>query len=330
MMNAPWSRDSGILLSLWCAICWCVAPAAAADTFPGKPVRIIVPVAAGGNLDIVARSLAERLAAGMGQSVIVENRPSASSLVGTQFVAKSAPDGYTLLAIGNTFLSTPAIVANAGYDPVADFVGVSLVCRIPEMLVVPASSPLQTLGDLIAQAKARPGALSYATAGSGSVAHIAAEVFSRHAGITLQHIPYKGNAQAIIDVIGGRVDLMFDQVSTSAANIRSGALRALGVTALTRSPLFPNIATLDELGLKGFEDVTINAVMAPAGTPRDVVARLHAEIARAALTPELRNRFASQGIEMAPSASPEEFTAYVRSEVARYARLAREANIKAQ
>ena len=329
-MTANWLRGLTPALLVSCAIAAGASPSFAADPFPSRPVRIIVPVAAGGNLDIVSRTLAERLAVGIGQPVIVENRPSASSLVGTQFVAKAAPDGYTLLAIGNTFLSTPALLANAGYDPVADFVGVSLVCRIPELLIVPTSSQYQNLTDLIAQAKARPGQVSYATAGIGSVGHIAAEVFSRHAGITLQHIPYKGNAQAIIDVIGGRVDLMFDQVSTSAANIRSGALRALGVTTLTRSPLFPNIATIDELGLKGFEDVTINAIMAPAGTPREVVARLHAEIAKAVQTPELRNRFGAQGIELTPSASPEEFTAYVRSEVARYAKLVREANIQAQ
>ena len=317
-------------VQLACMFAAGTAPAVAADTFPSKPLRIIVPVAAGGNLDIVSRTLAERMAASMGQSVIVENRPSASSLIGTQLVAKSPPDGYTLLAIGNTFLSAPAIVANAGYDPVADVVGVSLVCRIPEMLVVPAASPFQHVSELIAQAKLRPGQLSYASAGSGSVGHIAAEVFSRHAGITLQHIPYKGNAQAIVDVIGGRVDLMFDQVSTSAANLRSGSLRSLGVTTLTRSSLFPNIATLDESGLKGFEDVTINALMAPAGTPREIVLRLHAEISKAVRTPELRNRFASQGVELTPSASPDEFAAYVRSEVARFAKLAREAGIKAQ
>ena len=330
MLTRIFLRMLMVPLRLACAVAIGNAPAAAADVFPSKPLRIIVPVAAGGNLDIVARTLAERMASGLGQPVIVENRPSASSLIGTQLVAKSPADGYTLLAIGNTFLSTPAIVANAGYDPVADFVGVSLVCRIPEMLVVPAASPYQNVSDLIAQAKLRPGQLSYASAGSGSVGHIAAEVFSRHAGITLQHIPYKGNAQAIVDVIGGRVDLMFDQVSTSAANLRSGSLRSLGVTTLTRSSLFPNIATLDESGLKGFEDVTINAIMAPAGTPREIVARLHAEIAKAVQTPELRNRFASQGIELTPSASPDEFTAYVRSEVARFARLAREAGIKAQ
>lgn len=321
-------RDLRQILMVCCSLV--ALSASAADSYPSKSVRVIVPVAGGGNLDIVTRSLSERLAIGLGQSVVVENRPSASSLLGTQYVARSAPDGYMLLAMANTFLSTPAIVANAGYDPVADFVGVSLICRIPEVLVVAANSPVQSVAELIAQAKARPGSVSYASAGSGSVGHIVAEVFSRHVGITLLHIPYKGNAQAIVDVVGGRVALMFDQVSTSASHIRSGALRALGVTTLARSTLFPNVATLDEQGLKGFEDVTINALMAPAATPREIVGRLHAEIARAVQTPELRARFGGQGIELTPSASPEEFTAYVRSEVARYAKLARDANIKAE
>lgn len=307
-----------------------VPVAQAAETFPNRPIRIVVPVSAGGNLDVVTRAVADRLATAVGQPVVVENRIGGSSTVGTRFVAKSAPDGYTLLAIGNTFLSAPAVVADAGYDPVADFVGVTLMCKLPNALVVAANSPVKSVAELIERAKARPGQLTFGTAGGGSVGHMAAERFSRDAGIKLLHVPYKGNAPALVDVMGGRVDMMFDPLASSAPHLRGGTLRALAVTSLVRTPLFPGVPAMDEAGVKGFEDVTVNAIMAPAGTPREVVGRLHAELVKVLQGAELKARFASQGLEMAPSASPEAFGAYVKSEVARYAKLVRDANIKAE
>jgi tripartite-type tricarboxylate transporter receptor subunit TctC len=306
----------------------CTAALAQAD-YPSRPVRIVVPVAAGGNVDIIARALAEQLNTATGQTFLVENRPGASSLLGTQMVAKAPADGYTLLAISNTYVSAPAIVTNPGYDAVGDFAAVSITCRIPMVLVVNANSAAQNVTDLIAQARARPGVLSYATSGNGSTGHIAGELFMRAANVKLLHVPYKGNAQSLVDVVGGQVTLMFDQVSTSLPHIQGGKLRPLGVTTLTRSQVLPNVPTIDESGLRGYEDVTFNGIMAPAGTPREVVARLHAEIARAWRTPALQKRFGDRGIELAASSSPEEYTAYIKSEVARYARLAREANIKA-
>ena len=316
-------------LLLLCALAVYCLSVAAADVYPSKPIRIIVPVSAGGNLDLVTRSLADRFSVSMGQPVIVENKTGASSSVGTRFVATSPPDGYTLLAVGNTFVSAPAILPDIGYDAVAEFVGISLIARIPIVLVVPTNSPSQSVSSLIARAKARPGELSYASAGSGSTGHFTAEKFARDAGITLLHVPYKGNGPALIDVMGGRVDLMFDQVSTSSSNVRAGKLRALGVTTKARSNIFPEVPTLDESGLAGFEDVTFNALVAPAGTPREILVRLHSEIVKALQQPELRERFNSQGIELTPSASYEEFNRYMKSEVARYAKLARDANIKA-
>lgn len=306
----------------------CTAALAQAD-YPNRPVRIVVPVAAGGNVDIIARALAEQLNSATGQTFLVENRPGASSLLGTQMVAKAPADGYTLLAISNTYVSAPAIVANPGYDAVGDFAAVSITCRIPMVLVVNANSTAQSVTDLIAQARARPGVLSYATSGNGSTGHIAGELFMRAANVKLLHVPYKGNAQSLVDVVGGQVSLMFDQVSTSLPHIQGGKLRPLGVTTLTRSQVLPNVPTIDESGLRGYEDVTFNGIMAPAGTPREVVAKLHAEIAKAWRVPALQKRFGDRGIELAVSSSPEEYTAYIRSEVARYARLAREANIKA-
>jgi tripartite-type tricarboxylate transporter receptor subunit TctC len=300
-----------------------------AAQYPTKPVRIIVPVAAGGTVDIVARTLGAKLGESLGHQVLVDNRPSASSLVGTQLVAKSPPDGYTLLAIANTFASAPGIVASAGYDPVKDFVGVSQTARIPMVLVVNPSLPVKSVKELIALAKSRPGQLAYATSGIGSTGHIAGELFSRQAGIKMLNVPYKGNAQSLVDLMGGQVMLMFDQISTSTPHIRAQKIRPLGVTTLTRAPTFPDIPTIDESGIKGFEDVTFNGLMAPAGTPPAIVTRLHAEVVKAVKQPDVRKRFDDQGIELAASASADAFTAYIRSETVKYAKLAKEAGIRA-
>jgi tripartite-type tricarboxylate transporter receptor subunit TctC len=300
-----------------------------AAQYPSKPVRIIVPVAAGGNVDIIARTLGAKLAEGLGHPVLVDNRPSASSLVGTQLVAKSPPDGYTVLAIANTFASAPGIVSSAGYDPVKDFVGISETARIPMVLDVNPSLPAKSVKELIALAKSKPGQLSYASSGIGSTGHIAAEMFSRQTGIKMLNVPYKGNAQSLVDLIGGQVMIMFDQISTSAPHIRSKKVRPLAVTTLTRAALFPDIPTIDESGVKGFEDVTFNGLVAPAGTPAAIVTRLHGEVAKAVKLSDVRKRFEEQGIELAASASADAFTAYIKSETAKYAKLAKDANIKA-
>jgi tripartite-type tricarboxylate transporter receptor subunit TctC len=324
-LPATLARCSLLLLASAGAL---LSPLAAAQ-YPVKPVRIIVPVAAGGNVDIVARTYAQRFSESFGHQVIVDNRPSASSLVGTQLVAKSPPDGYTLLAIANTFVSAPGIVTSSGYDPVKDFTGVSLTARIPMVLVVNPTLPVKTVKELIALAKQRPGELAYASSGLGSTGHIAAEMFSRQTGVRMLHVPYKGNAQSLVDLVGGQVMVMFDQISTSAPHLKAAKIRALGVTTLTRAPLFPNIPTIDESGARGFEDVTFNGIMAPAATPAAVVSRLHAEVAKVAKLPEVRKRFDDQGIELAASASPEAFTGYIKSEVAKYAKLAKDAGIRA-
>ena len=306
------------------------ALAQTAGSYPSRLIRFVVPVAPGGTVDIVARTLAQRFSESMGQQVIVENRPSASSLVGTQFVAKSPPDGYTVLATSTTFLSAPAIVPEPGYDPVKDFAAITLTCRVPMVLEVNPSLPARSVKELIALARSRPGELTYASAGIGSTGHIAAEIFSRRAGIKMLGIQYKGNAQSIVEVIGGQVMVMFDQVGTSAGYIKAGKLRALAITTRTRAPIFPDLPTIDEAGLPGYEDFTINALVAPAGTPREVLVRLNAEMAKAAAAPDLRKRFLDQGIELVASASPEEFAAYIKAEVARYAKLARDSGIKAE
>ncbi len=301
-----------------------------AQGYPAKPVRIIVPLVPGGNLDIVARAVAQRLGDGLGQQVIVENRPGASSLVGTQFVSKAAPDGYTLLAMANTFASVPAVIANPGYDPIKDFTGVTMTCKVPQMLVINPALPVKSVKELIALARARPGELSYASSGSGSTGHFAAALFNQKAGLKMLHVPYKGNAQALVDIIAGQVMMMYDQVSTSAPHVKSGKLRALAVTSSTRSSLFPDLPTIDEAGVKGYEAITFNGLLAPAGTPREALSRLQGEVAKIVAVPALRSNFLERGVELTASASPDEFTAYVRNEVAVSAKLARDAGIKAQ
>jgi tripartite-type tricarboxylate transporter receptor subunit TctC len=306
------------------------ATSAIAQPYPAKPIRIVVPLVPGGNQDIVARAVAEELSKGLGQQVIVENRPGQSAIIGTQFVKAAPPDGYTLLSVAVTFARVPAVVKAAGYDPAADFTGISLVCRIPQLLVVNANHPARSVQDLVAIAKAKPGEVSFGSSGNGSTGHVAAEMFMRMTGVKLLHVPYKGNAQAIVDVMGGQVAMMFDQVSTSAGHVKGGKLRALGVTTKTRSPVLPEVPTLHEQGLTDFEDVTWNGLVAPAGTPRDVVGRLHQEISRALSRPDFRAKYLERGIELVASATPQEFSAYVKSEADAFAKLVREAGIKVE
>jgi tripartite-type tricarboxylate transporter receptor subunit TctC len=270
------------------------------------------------------------LSQSLGQSVVVENRPSAASLVGTQLVAKAAPDGYTLLAHSSTFFTAPLVVANAGYDPLRDFAPISLTCKAPMMLVAGPSVQAKTLAELVTQAKAKPGEFSVASSGNGSTGHIASEVFANRAGIKMLNVFYKGNSQSVIDVISGQTQLMYDQIGTAMAHVKAGKLRPLAVTSINRSPLFPEVPTIAELGYPGYEDVTLNMLLAPAGTSRDILVRLQAEVAKAYAKPELLAKFAERGIELVASPTPEAFALMVKSEVDRLRKVAREANIKAE
>lgn len=299
-----------------------------AQGFPSKPLRIVVPLAPGGNVDIVARALAQRLTESLGQQVIVENRPGASSLVGTQYVAKAAPDGYTILAMANTFAAVPAVVSKPGYDVIKDFTGITQTCRLPQVLVVTPTLPVRSVKELVALARARPGELVYASAGLGSTGHFAAELFNKQAGVKMLHVPYKGNAPAIIDVVAGHVMMIYDQVSTSAPHVKAGKLRPLAVTVRQPVALLPGVPTMEQSGLKGYEYFTYNGLMAPAGTPREIVSRLHADAARALGQPAMREKFLGLGVELAASVSPEEFTAYIRKDLASNIQLAKEAGIK--
>ena len=295
--------------------------------YPARLIRFVVPVAPGGNQDIVARAVAEPVARSMGQQIVVESRPGSSAVVGTRFVKTSVPDGYTLLTISNTFVRVPSIMPDAGYDPLKDFVPISQTCDVPLVLVVNPALPVRTAQELIALAKRRPGELTAAASGVGSTGHVATEAFSRRAGIKMLHVQYKGAAPAIVDLVGGHVMLRFDQVTTSLPFIRSGKLRALGVSTSTRSIVLPDVPTIAESGLPGFDDSTFNGVVAPAGTPPEIVERLHAEIVKAVAISEVRSRFQQQGIELVASSSSMEFGAFLRKQAESFAVLARQSGM---
>jgi tripartite-type tricarboxylate transporter receptor subunit TctC len=298
--------------------------ARAADNFPSKPIHIIVPVSAGGTVDMVARLVGKGLGEKLHQSVIVENRPSASSLIGTRYVAQAAPDGYTLLAVANTFISAPEFVPEANYDAIKDFTPITVTAQIPMVLDVTPSFPAKTLEEYIARAKAKPGEVNYVSSGVGSTGYIGAELFSREAGIKMQNISYKGNSQALTDLVGGQVMSMFDQVSTSIPYVRSGKLRALAVTTKTRSPALPDVPTMAEAGLPGYEDSTFNALLAPANTPQPIVDKLYKAISEVLASPELKAQLLQQGIEAAPSASPAAFGKYLEDMRTKYREIAKD------
>ena len=295
--------------------------------YPNKPIHIIVPVAAGGNVDIVARTLGNEMSKILGQSVIIENKPSSASIVGTQYVAKAPPDGYTLLAHSSTFFAAPLISNNAGYDPVKDFAPISLTCKVPMFVMVNPIIQAKNIQEFVQYSKANPG-IAVASSGNGSTGHIAAEVFANRAGIKFTNIFYKGNAQAMIDVFSGQVPMMFDQISTGVQNVKSGKLKALAITSLERSSLMPEIPTMAESGYPGYEDVTLNLLLAPAGTPKEITQKLHAAVVKALNQPELKAKFAERGIDLVTSSSTDDLGVVIKSEVSRLQKLAKSAGIK--
>ena len=314
---------TGILLTVNAPACW------GQSNYPVKLVRIINPVAAGGNQDVVARAYAEQFSKHFGQQFVIENRPGNSAIIGTRYVKSAHADGYTLLAISNTFARTPTMIKEAGYDPLKDFAAVSMTSDTALVFAINPALPVRTVKEFIALAKQRPGEISSGSSGSGSTGHVAAEMFSRRAGIRLLHIQYKGAAPAVIDLVGGHVMLRFDQVTTSLPHIRSGKLRALGVTSSKRSALMPEVPTIDEAGLPGFIDTTFNGLMAPAGTPPAIVERLRAEVAKAAGVAELRKRYQEMGIDLVSSNTPEEFAGFLKKHVEEFIKLARDAGMTA-
>lgn len=304
----------------------CCAPSHA-QPYPARPVRLVVSVAPGGNLDMMGRATASSLAEGLGRQVIVENRPGANSMIGIDHVAKSAPDGYTLLMISPSFLVGPKMAANAPFDPLRDFAGISQIAVLPQFLIVHPSMPIHSVKEFIAFAKARPGQLNYSTSSNGSGSHMAMELFMRQADVKLARIPYNGDGPALVNLLGGQVPVKFDNLSTSIGHVKAGRLRALGVTSPRRTDLLPQVPAIAET-LPGYSASIFNGIVAPAATPKEILTRLHAEIVKFAQSPAQRAKFEQIGVELQSSASPEQFAAFLRSEYARYARVIDEAGIR--
>jgi len=306
-----------------------VSPALA-QTYPGKPVRILIAQAPGSATDVISRVVGNQLSTALGQPVVIEARPGAGGAVGTAEAARSTPDGYTLFMANNsTHGSNPAVYAKLPYDAVNDFAPISFVASVPYVLVVEPALPVKSVRELIALAKSRPGKMNYASAGNGSTHQFCAELLKSTAGIDVTHIPYKGSPPGVAAVLAGEVSLMFANLTDVGAQIRSGRVKALAVTTLKRAELLPDVPTMVEAGVPDFEITSWFGLLAPAGTPAPVVARLNAEMVRVLAREDVRSTLGAQGLNVA-SSTPEQFAAHIRSEIARFSRIAKPAGIKAE
>jgi tripartite-type tricarboxylate transporter receptor subunit TctC len=303
-------------------------PALAQD-YPSRPVRLVVPFAAGGPNDIIARLVGGRLSDALGQPIVVENRPGAGGNIGTDFVAKAPPDGYTLLSAGPGSLIINPLLGAVPYDTARDFAPVSLMASAPNVLVVHPSLPAKSVTELIELARARPRQLNYASGGPGSTPHLSGALFAVMAGIDIVHIPYKGTGPASADLLGGQVQMAFFGIPPLLPHIKSGKLRALAVTGKRRSPELPEVPTVDEAGLRGYEVSPWYGLLVPAATPRAIVARLNAEVAKIVRGAEMKDRLASQGAEPV-GGTPEDYAAVIRADTATWARVIKEAGLRGE
>jgi tripartite-type tricarboxylate transporter receptor subunit TctC len=312
-------------------VCLVVAGAALAQApkYPTRAVRMLVGFAPGGATDITARLLAPPLGESLGQQVVVENRPGASSQIAGELVARSAPDGHTLLMTTQTLMTSQMIEGKTYPDLNKDFAPVSLSATSPLILVVHPSVPAKSVKDLVALARARPGELNYASGGLGTTPHMAGELLSSQARIKFVHVPYKGEAPALIDIVAGHVPVMFSNITASIAFVQAGRLRMIGQTGLKRSAVVPDVPTMDETGLPGFEMITFFGVMAPAGTPRDIVTRLNTELAKGMSRPDIRKQFAAQALD-AGALTADQYAEFIKVQGAKFGKVIREAGITAK
>lgn len=310
------------------AVCGLMPLPAGAQNYPTKPIKVIIPFPPGGPLDQIVQVVGAKLTEAWGQQVLMEHRPGAGGVIGTTAAAKAAPDGYTLLlgSIGPNSVS-PSLYAKLPYDPVNDFAAITMATTYSNLLVVHPSVPANTLQELIALAKAKPGALNIASSGTGTSSHLAGELLKQMAGINLLHVHYKGTVPALTDTVGGQVQVFFGNIGPTMPFVKNGKLRALGVTSAKRSPAAPDLPTLAESGVPGYEVITWTAFFAPAETPKEILARLKTEIVKALAHPEVRAAFSAQGAEAAPSTA-EQAEQFLKSEIAKWARTVKEGNIK--
>jgi tripartite-type tricarboxylate transporter receptor subunit TctC len=306
-----------------------IAPALA-QTYPAKPVRILIAQAPGSATDVISRVLGNRLSEALGQPVVIEARPGAGGVVGTEAAARSAPDGYTLFMGNNsTHGSNPAVYAKLPYDAVKDFAPISFVASVPYVLVVDPSLPVSSVQQLIALAKSSPGKMNYASAGNGSTHHFCGELLKSMAGIDILHIPYKGSGPGIAGLLGGEVSMMFANVADIGSQVKAGKVKALAVTVPKRSSTLPDVLTMPEAGLPDFEITSWFGLLAPAGTPAPIVARLNAETVKVLARADVKATLGAQGLEVA-SSSPEQLAAHIKSEIARFTQIGKAAGIKAE
>jgi tripartite-type tricarboxylate transporter receptor subunit TctC len=322
------TRALGLLaLGLGAIVAPGLARAQPAD-WPARPIRFILPFPPGGGTDILGRLIAERLTAGLGQPVVTENRGGAGGNVGAEAAAKSPPDGYTIVLVAPSLAISPSLYSKLNYDPVKDFAPVSLVATVPNVMITNPSVPAATLKEFIALAKSKPGEMNFGSGGSGTSNHLAGELFNIVAGVKLVHVPYKGVNLAMQDVLSARVQLVFIGIPAAAPHIKAGKLRALALASAQRSAVLPDVPTADEAGLPKFEVTTWYGILAPAGTPRPVVARLNGELGKIMHSPELKDRLEALATDPLTS-TPEEFADLIRREIAKWSEVVREAGLKA-
>lgn len=305
------------------------APSVTAQSYPAKAIRLVVPSSPGGGTDIVGRVLAQKLSESMGQQVVVENRAGAGTMIGNELVAKSAPDGYTLLMGLSTLAIIPAMYPNVRYDAFRDFAPISHAVTVPNVLLVHPSVPARSVKELIALAKNRRGELVAGSAGAGTNPHLSLELFKTMAEVEVVHVPYKGSGQSVVGLLSGEIALMFASVPTGMPHLKTGRVRALGVTSTVRSQVLPDVPPIASAGLPGYEATNWFGVLAPTGTPRPIIDRLHQEITSALRSPATKQHLTGEGADIVGS-TPEQFAEYLKSETAKWARVIKAAGIKAQ
>jgi tripartite-type tricarboxylate transporter receptor subunit TctC len=301
---------------------------ATAQPYPNKPIKLVVPVTPGGAIDIVARMVAEKMRTTLNATVVVENKPGATNNLGADFVAKSAPDGYTILIVASNHAINKHIYKNLSYDPVKDFEPIVFTHVVPQLLAVHPSIPANNVAELVAWIKANPGKAKFGTSGPGSSLHMAAELFMSMTGTKMLHVPYKGSAAAHPDLLGNRISMMFDTISAIQGHVKSGALRGIAVTTAKRSDLFPNLPTIAET-LPGYEASSWGGILAPAGTPKDIVARLNEAINVALKDDDVRAKLTGSGMQI-QGGTPQEFAKFIDDEIAKWGKIVKEANIQAE
>jgi tripartite-type tricarboxylate transporter receptor subunit TctC len=328
-MERKLSCEAAILGAGLLLVCGTAPGAESASSYPSRPVRIIIPFSPGGGADNLARTLQPGLSSALGQPLVLDNRPGASSIIGTELAAHSAPDGYTMVLITTTYTVTPALVKKLPYDPVSDLAGASLAVTQPNVLVVHPSVPAKSVKDLVALAKAKPAALTYASGGSGSAPHLGGELLQMVAGIKLTHVPYKGSGPGVIAVLGNQVTMMFVGPLAIETHVASGKLRALATADRKRSAVLPEVPTVAEAGYAGVESGTWYGFAAPARTPQPVLAAFHAAVLKAMAVPEMKSRLLAQGVEIVGN-GPREFDRTIREEIAKWDKVVKAAGISAE